>query len=72
MPDIVNGLPWNIKIYTVVKKLNILILISRRPRGNDQVLEHRLIVQITHKPSDMEFMTIYGKAFITTDRKVLE
>lgn len=50
----------------------IWFLSNKNSEHNSHLNSNKDLQLIYSKPSDMEFMTVYGKAFITTDRKVLE
>ena len=50
----------------------IWFLSNKNSEHNSYLNSDNSIQLIYSKPSDMEFMTVYGQAFITTDRTVLE
>ncbi|MBW8201152.1 pyridoxamine 5'-phosphate oxidase family protein [Flagellimonas abyssi] len=50
----------------------IWFLSNKNSEHNSYLNSDKSIQLIYSKPSDMEFMTVYGHAFITTDRTVLE
>lgn len=50
---------------------NIWFLSSRESEHNKHILEDGTVQLIYSKPSDMEFMTIYGKASIKLDKQII-
>lgn len=51
---------------------NIWFLSNKNSEHNGHLANDSTIQLIYSKPSDMEFMTIFGQASITTDRQTLE
>jgi len=50
----------------------IWFLSNKNSEYNDYLNSDKSIQLIYAKPSDMEFLTVYGHAFITTDKAILE
>jgi general stress protein 26 len=66
----VNAIPMSTK--KVDKSGNIWFLSLKTSEHNQDLLKDKQIQLLYSDPNDMEFLSLYGRAEITTDRAVLE
>ena len=66
----INAIPMRSK--RIDQDGNIWFLSLKTSEHNQEIEKNKDVQLLYSKPSDMEFLSVYGTAVITTDKKVLE